>query len=113
MNYKFDHPLLTLLFKPVRVFRHENAAPPETQRAIQLKESVTVDSLIHVLKALLQSQQICAVVGIVAGRLTVVLVPVLCSHGNREIDSGKQAQHRADDQRCGIAVVHHGFEDVI
>lgn len=113
MNYKLDHPLLTWLFIPVKVFGHENAAPPETQRAIQPEESDTVDTLIDILKALLHSLQVCAIVGIVAGRLTVVLVPVLCSHGNREIDSGKQAQHRADDQRCGIAVVHHGFEDVI
>lgn len=90
---------------------HPNTAPPQTQRAVQLEESFTVAHLIHIFALKVQPEvlEVWAIVDVVAGRLAVVLEPVLSAHCDRQIDGGKQAQYRADHQRCGVTVVHHVF----
>lgn len=41
----------------------------------------------------------------------IVLIPVLSPHSHGEVHRGQQAQHGADNQSCGVPVIHHGREE--
>lgn len=101
----------TWLFEPVWLAGqwHLDAPPPQSQSAVQAEHGVTVSLLIKVsidefISELWDIDRLTLKVW------TAVLIPVLGSDSHREVDCGQQAQHGADDQSCGIAVVYHGLD---
>lgn len=98
---------LTWLFEPVRLAWHLDAPPPQSQGAVQAEHGVAVSLLIK-----LSIDELLFELGGIAPLpwCTAVLVPVLSSHSHREVHCGQQAQHRADDQSCGISIVYHGLD---
>lgn len=101
----------TWLFEPVWLAGqwHLDAPPPQSQGAVQAEHGVTVRLLIKVSIDEFISE-LWDIDRLTLKGWTAVLIPVLGSDSHREVDCGQQAQHRANDQSCGIAVVYHGLD---
>lgn len=87
---------------------HLDTPPPQTQIAIQNEQWFTVRLLLEFCteELLCERSDVDSLVDTPA-----VLEPVRSPHSHGQIDRGQHTQHWANNQSCGVAIVHHGLKD--